>query len=313
MINFIQNRLSDDLKLEYDKKGYAILPKIIDNDNIEKLKIAFDRIFNNDYDRDIYPFDRVYKHGIDNPSLYKVNNGWWLNNDIRSAVLSPYLGYIMSFFMSTDEVRIWHDQVVLKKANKSSSENAINASNIGWHQDYAHWQVSSSQNMATLWLALQDTDLNNGGMRTIVGTHKWRLKENADTFHDKDLDKLKEKFKKDHDWVDEPCILKKGEATIHHCLSLHGSGANKTDEDRLSLIIHCMPKKTYYRGRIDPHKNFDLNSKGNRHANVPLLGPNAKPGTYFDNDYFPVIWPFKTDNSNLYDVNVESLKNELYG
>ena len=74
-----------------------------------------------------------------------------------------------------------------------------------------------------------------------------------------------------------------------------------------------MPNKTYYRGRIDPHKNFDLNSKGNRHANVPLLGPNAKPGTYFDNDYFPVIWPFKTDNSNLYDVNVESLKNELYG
>ena len=59
--------------------------------------------------------------------------------------------------------------------------------NIGWHQDYAHWQVSSSTNMATMWIALQDTNLENGGMRTIVGSHKWGLQKNADTFHEKDL------------------------------------------------------------------------------------------------------------------------------
>ena len=51
-----------------------------------------------------------------------------------------------------------------------------------------------------------------------------------------------------------------------------------------------------------------MNSKGNERKR-PVIG------LLQNSDIFclSVIWPFKTDNSNLYDVNVESLKNELYG
>ena len=125
----------------YREKGYLITSKIFEDSEIEKLKRSFPRIFENDYDRDIYPFDRVYNHGIDNNLLLKLNNGWWINDEIRSVTLSPKIGQIMAFFMETPEVRVWHDQVVLKKSGGKNNANL--AGNIGWHQDYAHWQVSS--------------------------------------------------------------------------------------------------------------------------------------------------------------------------
>lgn len=289
---------------EYRQRGYWITPKLLPDDQIERLRAAFDRIFRYDYDRDIYPFDRVYVYNLESPELRKVNNGWWLNDDVRSLVLSPKLGYIVAQFMDTDEVRIWHDQVVAKPG-VGPEGGAYKAGNIGWHQDYAHWQVASSQNMCTMWLALQDTDLSNGGMRTIVGSQKWGLIPDSDSFHEKDLDILKAKYAQEREWIDEPCILKAGQASIHHCLCLHGSGPNLTHDPRLGVIIHYMPGGTYYRGRIDPYAKILPGRKGNRHANVPLLGPNAKAGTLFTGEYFPKVWPPSPALAEQYGVEID--------
>ena len=76
---------TDDLNT-YREKGYFVTSKIFEDSEIEKLRNSFDRIFDNDYDRDIYPFDRVYNHGIDNKLLFKLNNGWWVNDEIRSVI-----------------------------------------------------------------------------------------------------------------------------------------------------------------------------------------------------------------------------------
>ena len=289
---------------EYRQRGYWITPKLLEDDQISRLRAAFDRIFRYDYDRDIYPFDRVYIYDLDNPALRKVNNGWWLNNDIRSAVLSPKLGYVVARLMETDEVRIWHDQAV-SKPGVGPEGGDFKEGNIGWHQDYAHWQAASSQNMCTMWIALQDTDLSNGGMRTIIGSQKWGLVKDADAFHEKDLSVLKDKYSRDHEWIDEPCILKAGQASVHHCLCFHGSGPNLTQESRRGLIIHYMPKGTYYRGRIDPCAKILPGRKGNRHANVPLLGPNAGPGTPFEGESFPCVWPPAPDITQKYGVAVD--------
>ncbi|MFA7345545.1 MAG: phytanoyl-CoA dioxygenase family protein [Terrimicrobiaceae bacterium] len=290
MIKVNEVRPTDADLNEYRERGYWITPKLLPDDQIEQLRKEVDRIFKYDYDRDIYPFDRVYTYDLNSPELRKVNNGWWLNDNIRSLVLSQKLGALVAPLMETDEVRIWHDQVVVKPGVGPERKDFA-AANVGWHQDYAHWQVASSQKMCTLWLALQDTDLTNGGMRTIVGSHKWGLVPNSDSFHDKDLDGLKDKYAGTHEWIDEPCILKAGCASIHHCLCFHGSGPNLTHDPRLSVIIHYMPGGTSYRGRIDPFATIQAGRKGNRHANVPLLGPNAKPGDLFVGDCFPKVWP----------------------
>ena len=81
-----------------------------------------------------------------------------------------------------------------KKAVTRTEQLAVMA-NVGWHQDYGYWKASSTTNMITAWVALQDTDLSNGGMRTIVGSHKWGLVEGSDTFGERDLEQLAGKYR----------------------------------------------------------------------------------------------------------------------
>ena len=131
--------------------------------------------------------------------------------------------------------------------------------------------------MLTIWLALQDTDLENGGMRSIAGSHRWGLVPDSDTFFNQDLDGLEARYGHLGEWADEPCIIPSGAASFHHGLTFHGSGPNQTDRPRLSVVAHVMPDGTAY------------SASGQYHDNIKLLGPRPKKGDRFDNAYFPLL------------------------
>jgi ectoine hydroxylase-related dioxygenase (phytanoyl-CoA dioxygenase family) len=180
--------------------------------------------------------------------------------------------------MGTREVRLWHDQAIVKPGVGPDGV-AETAGNVGWHQDYAHWQCASTDNFVTAWVALQDTDLTNGGMRTIVGSHRWGLAGDAYTFGEKDLSALEKRFRKEgRPWIDEPCVLKAGQASFHHALTFHGSGPNLTHQPRLCLIAHMMPE------------DCAVNADGRFHQNLDLLGPDKRTGDRFAGPCFPVLW-----------------------
>ena len=81
------------------------------------------------------------------------------------------------------------------------------------------------QHVYGAWVALQDTDLGNGAMRTIVGSHRWGLLEDSANFGRTDLEGLQARLSAQEmsgAWIDEPCVLREGEVSFHHCLTLHG-------------------------------------------------------------------------------------------
>jgi hypothetical protein len=87
---------------------------------------------------------------------------------------------------------------------------------------------------------------------------------------------------------------------------MHGSGPNTTPDPRMCVIIHYMPGGTSYRGRIAPPAGtIQDGRKGNRHANVPLLGPNARAGDLFAGECFPRVWPADPDLGKLYGVEID--------
>lgn len=268
----------------FHERGYLITPKILDDDQIVRLRAAMDRMFGGEIDGDGWYFDSDQRRDIseDPAQILKFTNGWWINDEVRALVTGPALGEIVAALLNTEEVRLWHDQVV-KKPGSHGRETTTG--NVGWHQDYAYWTAASTTNMCTAWVALQDTDLFNGGMRTLAGSHKLGLIEDADTFYDQDLDGLEKRFKDrvGFAWIDEPCNMKAGQASIHHALCFHGSGPNLSDQPRLSVIGHYMPKGCAY------------NAHTTRHRNMKYLGPRPKHGQLFDNEYFPVVWPQEED------------------
>jgi len=264
---------------EFHERGYWISPKLFDDEQIAALREAVLRTCRGERDFDNFPWLRFHCQDEASPAVRQVCNAWWVNGVVRDAVMSPKIGYIGSRLMRTAEVRIWHDQVI-HKPGVGPDGGGEKSGNVGWHQDCAHWQCANTTNFCTAWVALQDTDLSNGGMRTIVGSHKWGLMPEAYTFGEKDLEEMRRRFESpDHEWIDEPCILKAGEASFHHGLCFHGSGPNLSTEPRLSFIVHMMPQ------------DCGLKADGVYHENASLLGPDTKDGDLFEGKFFPRIWP----------------------
>ncbi|MEM7624937.1 MAG: phytanoyl-CoA dioxygenase family protein [Planctomycetota bacterium] len=266
--------LTEDDLTRYDTDGYWISPKLIDDDQIAELRRAHDRIWAGDFDGSNFPeYPAQVSDAYDPHAVRKLSNGWWLNDAVRDVVTSEAVGSIARQLMRTEHARLWHDQVIYKPPTRAGGQ----AGNIGWHQDCGYWQAADTTNMITAWIALQDTDLNNGGMRSIAGSHRWDLIEGSDTFFDQNLESLHDKYAHLGAWRDEPCVLPAGCASFHHGLCFHGSGPNQTDQPRLSIVAHLMPDGTAYTGR--PHN----------HGNVHLLGPRPRAGQKFEGDYFPVV------------------------
>ncbi len=264
---------------EYGERGYWVSPKLFDDAQIERLRAAHDHLWAGQYDHAIPSQYGLPTIDPATPNLRQILNGFWVNDEIRAAVTSPVIGKLAAHLMGVDSVRLWADQVLYKPG--TASQPVTNIANIGWHQDYGYWQAASTQNMCTAWVALQDTDLSNGGMRTVVGSHKWGLIPESDSFGIKDLEVLAAKFAQDgaHPWLDEPCILKAGQASFHHSLCFHGSGPNTSAAPRLSIVAHLMPGDTVYRAGRQPHPN------------LVFLGPRAYDGQPYIGDFWPQLWP----------------------
>ncbi len=273
-------QLTENALATYRERGYWISPVLYSYEEIAELRNAVKDVCSGRREPGCRYWLGSGPEDLDpqNPRVIQVNNAWWVNSRMREAVLDPRLGYIGAQFTNTDEVRLWHDQAIYKPGVGPDGHDE-KAGNVGWHQDYAHWQCASTHNFVTAWVALQDTDLENGGMRTIVGSHKWGLRKSANTFGEKNLEELADRFRReDQSWADEPCILKAGQVSFHHALTFHGSGPNLTSEPRLCFIVHMMPA------------DCAVNEAGRYHQNLDLLGPDKRTGDLFTGPCFPRIW-----------------------
>jgi ectoine hydroxylase-related dioxygenase (phytanoyl-CoA dioxygenase family) len=141
--------------------------------------------------------------------------------------------------------------------------------------------------MTSAWIALQDTELKNGAMMTLVESHRWGVLSESASFRDPDLSALRRRFESQMAgaWVEEPCNLRAGQVSFHHSLCLHGSGPNVTKLSRKCVTIHAMPDGTAYQ------RHFRAGGKAvdSYHTNVRLLGPRPSEGQKFDNHYFPLF------------------------
>ncbi len=144
---------------------------------------------------------------------------------------------------------------------------------LPWHQDAAYWALEPMKVM-TLWLAIDDSTVENGCMRVIPGSHKWgliphvphRVKEQVldQEMADINLDESKA--------VDVE--LKAGECSFHEPFLIHGSKPNTSTKRRCGYTMRFMPPETKLirSSRFSNHPLYLLRGKDakgtNTYANV---------------------------------------------
>lgn len=111
---------------------------------------------------------------------------------------------------------------------------------VSWHQDASYWPLTPSK-AVTVWLAIDDADVENACMRYIPGSHvlghlTYKLSENDEA---NVLNQTVAGVEK----LGEPVAveLRAGEISIHSDLLLHGSEANQSARRRCGLTLRYCP------------------------------------------------------------------------
>ena len=124
---------------------------------------------------------------------------------------------------------------------------------VAWHQDASYWPLSPSKTV-TVWLAVDDADVENACMRFLAGSQVYgHLTYRPSTPDEHNvLDQTVEDAEQYGTAVDVE--LAAGEVSIHTDLLLHGSEANTSTRRRCGLTLrYCA---------ADVRAGLDWNQKG---------------------------------------------------
>lgn len=166
--------------------------------------------------------------------LAQTMNLWQTDERVRQFSLDPRLGRIACELGDVDGVRLWHDQTLIKPPWGDAT---------GWHLDTPAFSFTHP-GTSTFWIALVDTDLRNGCMHYIAGSHKLRLMTTGNWR----LDGLR-LLNPDWEFADPvPCPVRAGGLIVHHGWVAHGAGANITPSPRPALSITWLPQGATFNG-----------------------------------------------------------------
>lgn len=107
---------------------------------------------------------------------------------------------------------------------------------IPWHQDGHYWHLDAPR-LVTAWIALSDSNAENGCMRVIPRTHHQRLAHTSM----RDKENMLASGLRLAGSIDEASAvdinLKAGQMSLHHLNMVHGSQSNGTNKRRIGFAV----------------------------------------------------------------------------
>jgi ectoine hydroxylase-related dioxygenase (phytanoyl-CoA dioxygenase family) len=204
-------------------------------------------------------------------ALWQIVNVWegspaFDTLTVHNSALIEEVAQIMQREMGAREIRLFHDQIAYKPAQKG----AVNM----WHQDSPYWPVLQPKDVQlTAWIALDDADEENGCMSMVPGSQEWG---NQSAFLNtiRDFRATPSEFK-GHEVQIVPCPVEKGAVHYHHPLTWHGSPQNRSGRPRRAIALHFMTERAVFDPKgLHPMGQF-----------ITMEG-----GQKVEGEHFPLVW-----------------------
>ena len=223
-------RISDQQVRFFDEFGYLAGIRLLTDEQVEALRAELADVTNPSH-----PGHGLFYEYNSNESadvsrvLFHALGAWRITPGFHDLLWNPAF-LVPASQLLRGAVRFWHDQLFSKPARHGGV--------VAWHQDYSYWTRTKPMTHLTCWIALDDATRDNGCLHYVPGSHEWDLLPKPALAGDMDAiqsvlsDEQKARF--------EPVAieLKKGMATFHHPLMLHGSFENSTDGPRRAAVIN---------------------------------------------------------------------------
>ena len=130
-------------------------------------------------------------------------------------------------------IMVWSAEFFIKEARTVHT--------VGMHQDLTYWGMGETPDQVTAWLALSPATVESGCMDFVQGSHKNPILPHTDTYSDTNLLSRGQEVAVDVAAEDKTHIeLAPGQMSLHHGLTIHGSGPNRSDDRRIGLAIRYL-------------------------------------------------------------------------
>ena len=224
--------VTDEHRRHFAGHGFVHLAGLLSDDEIDEIAVDYDRFLRReiavegkdfcdmagDYGRDPADFSIV------NVMLPRRYHPAWVDNIVeqRSASVARQL--------CGNGMELDYDQLLAKQPYK---QDAV----FAWHQDMAYWPDTPDTRTATVWLAIDDSTIENGCMRFVPETtHESALRPHAPMFGERGTSHALGTDLRIDDVV-VPVPIKRGDCTVHNEWVMHGSGGNNTAGFRRAYIL----------------------------------------------------------------------------
>lgn len=164
--------------------------------------------------------------------LFHALGAWRLRAGLHDCLFNQRM-LVPASQLLDGSVRFWHDQLFCKPAQHGGV--------VAWHQDYSYWTRTTPMAHLTCWIGLDPATVDNGCLQYIPGSHQWDLLPITGLAGDMNAI---EQVLTPQQWqtFQSPVAipLRKGFASFHHPLLVHGSYANQTDTPRRAVVINMV-------------------------------------------------------------------------
>ncbi len=264
----------------FRERGWYISRPLFTAERLARVVAASERFYTGERDMPMPDGSADYKwtwkpeHG---DGLRKSDYSSLQNRELQALVRSPILGAIAAVLTGSDEIRLWHDQLLYKPVDSGERNNSV-----GWHTDRGYWKTCSSSAMLTAWVPFHDCDATMGTVSMIDGSNHWPDNTEKLNFFDPNLEALERQFiTGGKPVVKVPMELRAGQVSFHSCLTIHGSGQNRSHRPRRSIAIHMQDASNRWQeyrhadGKLATHANDDFARKldGNPDYSDPAICP----------------------------------------
>ena len=225
-------RLSDGQVEFFNENGYLKGIRILDDAQVETLRGELAEMTDlADDERGL--FYEYNSNESNDPSmvLFHALGAWRVRPGFHDLLWHPAFLVPASQLLG-GAVRFWHDQLFCKPAHHGGE--------VIWHQDYSYWTRTKPMAHLTCWIGLDDSTRENGCVHYVPRSHKWNLLPRED--FTRNMETIRDYLTADQlsEFQPVPIGLKKGEASFHHPLMVHGSFANTSDRPRRAAVINVI-------------------------------------------------------------------------
>lgn len=254
--------LSKDTIEAFQRDGYVVIDGLLTTDELDHFGNAVDTAVAK---RSIDDGRSLQERSRYEQSFRQCINLWEDHAQVRPLTFHPRVAQAAAELLGAGAVRLWHDQALYKEAHGRATDA---------HQDYPYWPIAETDTV-TAWIPFDGSQLANGAMGYMPGSHVSGLVEIVDIFGTEEPADLTS-----HPVLQgvEPVFVEvpSGSVAFHHGLTVHLAKENTTNETRR---VHTI---IYLR---------DGCTRGTSAFHISVDRPGIKVGDQIASDLTPIAWP----------------------